>query len=164
VAKRPRPNRSNRLPTIGLDDLVREVAEAPAGEGLYLRWSRGPGHDRVGQADQRSRDGLTGLELPGLSASPLRVEDWWGDRPLRLWVARRVSDYRHLREDRGPGVRPWLLRGEETGRGPDNEPLVVCTSALAWISLDAVRECNRIVDQASGADDWGPLARGDSAR
>jgi hypothetical protein len=164
VAKRPRPNRSNRLPTIGLDDLVREVAEAPAGEGLYLRWSRGPGHDRVGQADQRSRDGLTGLELPGLSGSPLRVEDWWGDRPLRLWVARRVSDYRHLREDRGPGVRPWLLRGEETGRGPDNEPLVVCTSALAWISLDAVRECNRIVDQASGADDWGPLARGDSAR
>jgi hypothetical protein len=56
-------------------------------------------------------------------------------------------------------VRSWLLRGEETGRGPDNEPLVVCTAAVAWISLDAIRECERIVDQASGADEGGPLAR-----
>ena len=37
--------------------------------------------------------------LPGLSASPLAVEPWWGDRPLGLWIARRLYDYSHLEHE-----------------------------------------------------------------
>ena len=82
------------LPTIqSLDELADLIA---AKDGLYLRWSRGPDAD----AERVSLDELTGVELPGLSASPLAVEPWWGDRALRLWAARRLYDYQHLRERR----------------------------------------------------------------
>jgi hypothetical protein len=63
-----------------------------------------------------SVDELTGVRPRGLSANPLRVESWWTDRPLRLWVARHLHDYRHLREGKGREVRPWVLRGSEVGR------------------------------------------------
>jgi Family of unknown function (DUF6098) len=106
-----------------------------------------------------SRDALTGVELPGLSTSPLRVEPWWGSRSVRFWVARRLSDYLHLRKRRETEVRPWLLYGRETGRGPDNEPLVVCERPIAWISEDAVRESEKLV--AGAREDWGPLDRGE---
>ena len=139
-----------------LDQLAALVQRSP--DDLYVRWSRGPHADLSASGDQRSSDGLTGLPLPGLSANPLRIEPWWGDRPVRLWVARRLYDYRHLREQRGPGVRPWVLEGEERGRGPDNEPLVVCGRPVAWISDAAMRECEEIVD-AEAATDWGPLHR-----
>lgn len=120
---------------------------------VFVRWSAGPAADR----DTTSYDELTGVELPGLSANPLAVEQWWGERSLRLWVARRLYDYRHLRETRGPQVRPWILEGEEVGRGPDNEPLVVCHRPLAWLDLDVVAEATRLVDEQAGA--WGPLRR-----
>jgi Family of unknown function (DUF6098) len=120
---------------------------------VYIRWSRGPNWD----ADNTSRDELTGVELPGLSANALEVEPWWADRPLELWVARRLYDYRHLREHRGPGVRPWVLEGEEVGRGPDNEPLVRCKRPLAWIDDRLVEDAARVVDRQDG--EWGPLNR-----
>jgi hypothetical protein len=56
--------------------------------GLFVRWSRGPSADVTGS----SSDDLTGVPLPGLSANPLAVEPWWGDRPLRLWIAQRLYD------------------------------------------------------------------------
>ncbi len=84
-------------------------------QGLYVRWSKGPGADLE---DVSSTDELTGVPMPGLSANPLDVEDWWEDRSVELWVARRLYDYAHLPHDKGPGVRPWVLRGRETGRGP----------------------------------------------
>lgn len=126
---------------------------------LYVRWSRGPEVD----ADAQSRDGLTGTPLPGLCANPLAVEDWWKGRSLVHWMARRVYDYRHLGDIRGPGVRPWILEGEECGRGPDNEPLVTCRRFVAWLGDDAVREAERIIDEAGangGPDEWGSLQRG----
>jgi hypothetical protein len=48
---------------------------------LYVRWSLGPERDlpRVS-----STDDLTGVKLPGLSASPLDVEDWWGTYGWRV--------------------------------------------------------------------------------
>ncbi|MEW2505921.1 DUF6098 family protein [Amycolatopsis sp. NPDC047767] len=46
---------------------------------------------------------------------------------MRLWLARRLYDYEHLR---GPGVRPWVLRGLEIARGPGNEPLIAGRSRL----------------------------------
>jgi hypothetical protein len=160
-----------------LDELADLVDRAGPGRELYVRWSRGPDRDVPGGNGQSSRDTLTGVRLPGLSANSLRVESWWGDRPLKLWVARRLYDYRHLREARGPGgaqpepgcgggehpptlpgVRPWVLEGEENGRGPDNEPLVICRRPLAWIGEAALRESDEMVAE-QGAAEWGPLDR-----
>ena len=139
------------IPTLGtLDELVELARRRP---GLFVRWSRGPAAD----AEGISSDDLTGTELPGLSASALAVEPWWEDRPLRLWVARRLHDYRHLRQDKGPGVRPWVLEGKERGRGPDNEPLVSCERPVAWLADTVIEEAGEAVDEQGG--DWGPLRR-----
>jgi hypothetical protein len=129
-----------------LADLVRRH-----GQDVYVRWSRGPGVDRGSQ----SRDDLTGVPLPGLSASAMAVEEWWDGRSLELWVARRLYDYRHLRERRH--ARPWLMIGTEVGRGPDNEPLVRCDRPLAWISTDVIEASERLIDEQAG--EWGTLDR-----
>src|SRR5882757_6557276 len=106
------------------------ATDLPPVHDLDGRWSTGPaddlGHDR-------------------LSATPLRIEPWWGSRSPRLWLARRLFDYRHLKEQRGPGVRPWVLVGEEVGRGPDNEPLVACRQPVAWIEDAVLAECAQVV-------------------
>jgi hypothetical protein len=134
-----------------LDKLAELVGDE---KDIYLRWSRGPEAD----SSCRSRDDLTGVELPGLSVSALAVEPWWNGRPVRLWVARRLYDYRHLARRRRH-ARPWVLVGEERGRGPDNEPLVECKRPIAWIAPEAVEEAARLIDEQEG--DWGPLDRGD---
>ncbi|POX58908.1 hypothetical protein C3492_34920 [Streptomyces sp. Ru62] len=124
-------------------------------QGLYVRWSKGPGTDLD---DVSSTDELTGVPMPGLSANPLDVESWWEDRSVELWVARRLYDYAHLPHDKGPGVRPWVLRGRETGRGPDNEPLVADVEPLCWIAdevIDAARD-----EVARQEREWGTLRRG----
>jgi hypothetical protein len=147
------------LPTIAtLDDLTALLEASDGTERLYVRWSKGPHQDvSTGDTEQCSRDSLTGVRLPGLSANSLNVERWWGNRPLRVWVARRLYDYRHLREQRGPGVRPWVLVGEECGRGPDNEPLVICHRPVGWVSDEALRECEKLIKEIGV--DWGPLNR-----
>jgi len=137
-----------------LGELVDLVA---GGEPLYVRWSRGPGEDLSGPA---SMDDLTGVPLPGLSASPLAVEPWWGDRSPRLWVARRLYDYVHLRADKGPGVGAWVLTGHEEGRGPDNEPLVGSARPVALLAPELIDEATEEVERASRS--WGPLRRGGS--
>lgn len=121
---------------------------------LYLRWSPGPESDRSG----RSRDELTGVELPELSVSALVVEPWWEDRPRRVWAARRLQDYRHVAERR-PGARPWVLEGRECGRGPDNEPLVECLRPVAWVSPEVVIEATELMDSFDAQ--WGSLDRGE---
>jgi hypothetical protein len=153
------------MPTLeDLEEVTCLIGGMPDAGRLYVRWSQGPAadlrHDDLGGGV--SRDSLTGVPLPGLSANPVAVEPWWGDRPLRLWVARRLHDYRHLRDLRGPDTRPWLLVGEPCGRGPDNEPLVRCRAPVAWISDRALREAQDLVD-AQGSTDWGPLDRRGSA-
>ncbi|GGM07305.1 hypothetical protein GCM10010129_59040 [Streptomyces fumigatiscleroticus] len=131
-----------------LTDLVRRR------HGLYVRWSRGPATDL---ARVSSRDELTGVAMPGLSANPLDIEAWWEDRPVAVWVARRLHDYAHLPHDKGPGVRPWVLAGRETGRGPDNEPLVVDVRPLCWIDQAVIEEARAEV--ARQGNPWGPLRR-----
>ena len=152
------------LPTIhDLDELADLVERARGHEHLYVRWSQGPDADLsadTGGGEQSSRDSLTGVTLAGLSANPLDVEPWWENRSVRLWVARRLYDYRHLRDLRGPGVRPWVLAGDECGRGPDNEPLVLCRRPIAWVSERALRQCEQAVE-AQHAPEWGPLHRVD---
>lgn len=134
-----------------LHELAELVADRP---DLYIRWSRGPDADRAGT----SRDSLTGAELPGLCANPLAVEGWWGERPLPLWVARRVYDYRHLEWEKGPDVRAWVLEGDELGRGPDNEPLVALRRPVAWVADEVVEEAERMVAELDDGG-WGPLDR-----
>ncbi|MEV0074487.1 MULTISPECIES: DUF6098 family protein [unclassified Amycolatopsis] len=148
-----------RLPTVnGLADVAR-LFEAEGGDDLYVRWSRGPGTDLAeGERAQTSLDGLTGIRLLGLSANPLRREAWWRDRSVRFWLARRLYDYEHLRDLRGPGVRPWVLRGREIARGPDNEPLVVAAEPLAWVADAVLHEARCLVDE-QGSRERGPMDR-----
>lgn len=136
-----------------LEELTAQVRRH--GDRLYLRWSRGPSVDE----EATSHDELTGVDLPGLCANPLAAEDWWAGRPLELWVARRVYDYRHLQEEHGPDVRAWLLLGEEIGRGPDNEPLVRMDEPVAWVADDVVARCEDLVTSEDSEGVWGPLRR-----
>lgn len=150
------------LPVAGdLAELAELMRHPERDEELYVRWSKGPAVDLRDDRRSRSRDELTGVDLPGLSANSLRVEPWWGDRPVEVWLARRLYDYQHLGKRRGPQVRPWVLAGRELGRGPDNEPLVVCRRPVAWVADEVLKEAERIV-VAQGAD-WGPLDRGGGA-
>ncbi|MBW4717199.1 DUF6098 family protein [Saccharothrix obliqua] len=133
-----------------LDELVALVEDR--GDELFIRWSVGPSDD-----PETSRDALTGVPLPGLSANALAIEPWWAGRSPRLWVARRLYDYHHLPRVRGAGVRPWVLAGEEVGRGPDNEPLVVCHEPVAWIADSVLDQARDLI--ASRPANWGPLDR-----
>jgi hypothetical protein len=144
------------MPTMRTIETLEELVALVAGnDGLYVRWSANPVED---QARGTSVDELTGVELPGLSANPLRVESWWQDRPLDVWVARRLYDYQHLRERRGNDVRPWVLTGAVVGRGPDNEPLVRCREAIAWLADCVTDRANNLIEAQS--PDWGTLDRG----
>jgi hypothetical protein len=143
-----------------LDELVELIRRFRQRDELYVRWSRGPAVDLRddGTGGATSRDSLTGVALPGLSVNSLAVEPWWGGRSLKLWVARRLYDYQHLRNLRGPGVRPWVLVGDPCGRGPDNEPLVRCRRPVAWIADLALLQSRQLVE-AQRSQEWGPLDR-----
>jgi hypothetical protein len=123
---------------------------------LYVRWSRGPQHDRRGT----SLDELSGVPLPGLSASALGVEPWWGDRDRTVWVARRIYDYAHLPVRRSGRVRPWVLQGRPCGRGPDNEPLVANVHPVAWLDDTVIQDAHAVI--AGLNDRWGTLDRPNS--
>jgi hypothetical protein len=144
------------LPTIGsLSELARLLDDDRGDGALFVRWSEDPDADL---RRERSVDDLTRTELDGLSANSLAVEPWWGDRPVETWLARRIYDYLHLRARRAPlDVRPWVLAGEEVGRGPDNEPLVRCRNPVAWIGESVVDESVRRIEASPG--EWGPLDR-----
>jgi hypothetical protein len=135
-----------------LHDLTRLVTSR---RGLYVRWSLGPDKDL---SSISSRDELTGVALPGLSANSLDVEDWWEDRPPHIWVARRLYDYSHLPRIKDSGTRPWVLAGREVARGPDNEPLVRDVEPLGWIDRRVIDEADGIIRSQRGH--WGPLDRG----
>jgi len=136
-----------------MDELVSLLNELQ-GEPLYVRWSRDIAADLV---KETSRDDLTGIELPGLSANPVTVEPWWGSRSPRLWAARKLYDYRHLVDLRGPGTIPWLLKGTESSRGPDNEPLITNCTVVAAIDERVIDEAKRIIGELSV--EWGGLRR-----
>ncbi|MBT2382188.1 DUF6098 family protein [Streptomyces sp. ISL-11] len=142
----------DQLPVLRSLDALAGLVEQK--DNLYVRWSRGPRRD-LGEAS--STDELTGISLPGLSVNALDVEPWWQGRPVRLWVARRLYDYCHLREHKGPEVRPWVLRARAIGRGPDNEPLVRDVTPIAWIDGRVIAEAEDEIALQRGP--WGPLDR-----
>jgi hypothetical protein len=137
-----------------LDELVRLVERWDGELPLYVRWTRNLERDL---ANEVSRDELTGIELPGLSANGLGVEPWWGDRPTRAWLGRRLYDYRHLPRRRGEDTRPYVLTGRESARGPDNEPLITGCQPIAEIAEQVVAEASQLVAEQPG--EWGTLDR-----
>jgi hypothetical protein len=137
-----------------LEELAELLAEWQHVRELYVRWSDDIERD---VRTEISRDELTGIELPGLSVNRLHVESWWDGRPLATWVARRLYDYRHLRETRGPNTCPWVVAGVETGRGPDNEPLVRRCSPVAQVDLAVIRAAEDEVRRLGS--DWGSMRR-----
>lgn len=142
------------MPTRTLQTLDELIDLACNRDDLFIRWTDDADKDR---ARGTSLDELTGVELPGLSANPLKTEPWWEDRPFDLWMARRLYDYRHLRRQRGPGVRPWVIAGDVVGRGPDNEPLVRCREIVACLDDAVTRTATELID--AQPSDWGSLDR-----
>lgn len=123
------------LPEVtSLAELARLAGERP---GLFVRWSRGPEAD----ADERSCDHASGLELPGLAVNPLTPPRWW-TRPVEDWLARQVRAYAHLGEEE-PEHHAWVLTGQVVDRGPDNEPLVNRTRPVARLAPALLSEAAR---------------------
>lgn len=114
--------------------LAELAALVRASPGLQVRWSEGPAQD----AERTSIDTESGLRLPGLSVNPLDAESWW-TRPLEDWLARQLSQYRHLQEE-NPDRFAWVLRGELAGRGPDCEPLLSNPEAIAILDEQLLQE------------------------
>jgi hypothetical protein len=134
--------------------LAQLAAVVRACPGLHVRYSAGPDDD----ARRHSIDTESGLELPGLSVNPLDAEDWW-TRPLEDWLARQLSQYRHLAEE-DPERIAWILRGEVAGRGPDCEPLLRDVEPVAILDEHLLDEAwdryQRVFDAGRGpADDGG---------
>ncbi|WP_065570596.1 DUF6098 family protein [Microbacterium oleivorans] len=137
------------LPVIvRLAELAALVYAAP---GLHVRWSEGPQKD----AACSSVDTESGLRLPGLSVNPLDAEAWW-TRPLEDWLARQLSQYRHLAAE-NPERIAWVLRGDHVGRGPDCEPLIADAEPVAILDpalLDeAARRYAAAFDAGRGPED-----------
>ena len=121
----------------GLDDLARLIRTLGP---LYVRYSAGPDAD----ACEQSRDGESGLPLPGLSVNPLNPEPWW-TRPIEHWLARQLMQYGHLDDD---GDFAWALAGREVARGPDSEPLLVEVVPVAFFTEGALDEADRVYSDA----------------
>lgn len=153
---RPTREGSGTTRVIGsLDELAELLAGWQDDRELYVRWTADIDRD---VRTEVSRDELTGIELPGLSVNCLHVEEWWDGRPLSTWVARRLYDYRHLPELRGPGTKPWVVAGVETGRGPDNEPLIVRCTPVAEVAFSVIDAAADEVERLGAG--WGSMRRG----
>ena len=118
-----------------VEHLAQLAALVRACPGVYVRYSDGPDQD----ASRHSVDTESGLELPGLSVNPLDAEKWW-TRPLEDWLARQLSQYRHLAEKDRSRIA-WILHGEIVGRGPDCEPLLRDVRPIAVLD-------ERLLDEA----------------
>ena len=90
-------------------------------------------------------DGLSGIDMPGLSCDGLDPEPWWSDQPVQLWVARRLHQYSPEREDQGGEGTAIVLGGDLVGRGPDNEPLVRRREVVAVIDDEVLDEADALV-------------------
>jgi len=111
------------------DELVRLVKDSPA---PFVRYSKGPEHDG---RNGTSRDYESGVDMPGLSVTPIAPEPWW-TRPTEDWIARRLCKYEELGEQQDRF--PWLLTGRVVGYGPDHEPLVVDIEPIVRVGVRAL--------------------------
>lgn len=124
------------LPEVRSLAALADLVERPGQPELFVRWSKGPEND----AEERSRDHASGLTLPGLAVNPLTPPRWW-DLPVEDWLARQIRAYAHLGEDESrPQQCAWVLTGQVTDRGPDNEPLVTDVTPVARLTGAVLRE------------------------
>ncbi|MFF9497808.1 DUF6098 family protein [Streptomyces flaveolus] len=72
--------------------------------------------------------------MPGLSAGALDVEERRADRPYGCGRPTGRTTRGICRTNKGRGVRPRVLTGRETGRGPDHEPPVADARPMCWIA------------------------------
>ncbi|MDQ4085722.1 MAG: DUF6098 family protein [Actinomycetota bacterium] len=130
--------RADHLPVIDdFDELVRLVTER---EHLYVRYSKGPAHD----GDGPSHDYESGVDMPGLSVTPIAPEPWW-PRPAEDWIARRLCKYEELGQEQDRF--PWLLFGHVAGYGPDHEPLLVDVEPVARVGPKALSRARQLYDE-----------------
>ncbi|MER7448833.1 DUF6098 family protein [Nocardia beijingensis] len=101
---------------------------------VYLRYSRGPEHDREAGG---SRDYEADHEMPGLSVSTIEPEEWW-TRAAVDWIARRIHQYADLGAEHDRYA--WLLTGRVAGFGPDHEPLLTDIRPLARLTSGVLAE------------------------
>lgn len=102
---------------------------------LYIRWSRvAPTRDIRLRA---SRNHATGRPEAGLSVERISPPTDW-PYPLRAYVAQQLMSYAGL------GGRPYLLTGEEVGRGADGEPLLGDRRLVATIAEAVIVEARRL--------------------
>lgn len=102
---------------------------------LYIRWARvAPTRDIRLRA---SRNHATGRLEAGLSVERITPPADW-PYPLRGYVAQQLTSYSSL------GGRPYLLTGEEVGRGADNEPLLGDRRLVATIAEAVIAEARRL--------------------
>jgi len=104
---------------------------------LHLRVSHGERRDQI---EGPSWDYEAGVQLPGWSASRIEPEEWWTRRPDD-WIARRLAQYEHLV---GGNCVGWVVTGQEVGRGPDHEPLLVHMTYWVRIGLDVFGEASDV--------------------
>jgi hypothetical protein len=130
----------SRLPVLtSLDELDSLVGQ---GKGVFVRHSKGIEADR----GRSSVDYESGLELPGLSASPLDPEPWW-TRGRKDWLARQLCAYVHLKDDANEQRYTWVLTGEVVARGPDNEPLLAAVKPLGVLGDELLDEAKSRYEQ-----------------
>jgi Family of unknown function (DUF6098) len=115
-----------------LDELAELVEQTD--RDLYIRFAR------EGEVDTRSVDYESGLTLPGVAVNPLRPPGWWSGRSTTEWVARQVGTYSHL-QDADPDRLGWIVQGEVTDRGPDNEPLLTDVQVIGLVASKLITEC-----------------------
>jgi hypothetical protein len=139
-----------------LAELAELTKRSPA---LFVRYSRGPDRDM----EKTSCDYESGLELPGLSVTPLTPASWW-TRPLVDWLARQVRSYAHLKESADDDRCAWALEGAVVERGPDNEPLLADVRPIAMLSEGLLREAHECYRERfeTGANSTGERARASS--
>ncbi|CAM5666204.1 putative protein OS=Streptomyces glaucescens OX=1907 GN=SGLAU_02615 PE=4 SV=1 [Streptomyces glaucescens] len=123
--------------------------------GLYVRWSKGPDID-LGEVS--STDELTGVPMPGLSANPLDVEDWWQGRPGPPVGGPAAVRLRPPAAAEGPSIRPWILEGRRTAGAPTTSPSWKTCGPCAISPTEVIDEARAEV--ARQEHEWGPLRRG----
>lgn len=126
-------------------DLAELDAACAGPHALYIRYSDGPALD----AASPSVDTESGLELPGLSVNPLVPEPWWSRQRIE-WIARQVSQYRHL-FDEDSSRFGWILTGRVVGRGPDCEPLLDQVVPIAPITRSVLNQAQTVYEVAFAA-------------
>ncbi len=123
-----------------LAELVETVktSEVP----LFIRYSYGPDVDReMGCSTNHATNRVEcGLSVNNLIAFPGLYGDDMDDPRFAEWVARLACEYSYLMM--GEESFPWLLTGEEIGRGADNEPLLdpETWEEVAYVALSVVDE------------------------